>query len=302
MSRPALIVHGGAGSRPPELDAAQRAGCTTAVDAGWQILRRDGAAIDAVCAAVVVLENDPAFNAGRGSCLTSAGTVEMDASVMDGRTLRAGAVAVVRGVPNPVRLARAIMDDGRHLMFAGPEAERLAADLGIETCPPHALVTERQRQLWQRHLDRGGDAAISPVAGGHPAGTVGAVAIDSDGHVAAATSTGGVFFKLPGRVGDSALIGAGTYADDALGAVSATGLGEAIIRVVLAHRVADLLRDGRDPTAAARVGIHALAQRTSATGGLIVVDPLGRVGCAANTPQMTVGYMHAELREAVIEL
>jgi len=302
MVRPALIVHGGAGSRPTELSAAQCAGCTAAVEAGWQILRRGGGAVDAVCAAVVSLENDAAFNAGRGSCLTSAGTVEMDASVMDGLTLRAGAAAVVRGVPNPVRLARAIMDAGRHLMFAGPEAEQLAPVLGIETCPPQALVTERQQQLWRQHASRAGDTSINPATGGHAAGTVGAVAVDSQGHVAAATSTGGVFFKLPGRVGDSAVIGAGTYADDALGAASATGLGEAIIRTVLAYRVVEMLRDGRDPAAAARMGIQALTQRTGATGGIIAVDPLGRVGYAASTPQMTLGYMRADLREAVIQL
>jgi beta-aspartyl-peptidase (threonine type) len=295
MSRPALIVHGGAGRRPPDLSAAQRAGCLAAVEAGWQILRCDGAsggaAIDAVCAAVVSLENDPAFNAGRGSCLTSAGTVEMDASVMDGRTLRAGAVAVVRGVLNPVRLARAIMEDGRHLMFAGSEAEAFARRFGIETCPPQTLVTERQWQLWQQRADG---------VGSQGAGTVGAVAVDSDGHVAAATSTGGVFCKLPGRVGDSALIGAGTYADDAVGAASATGLGEAIIRLVLACRVVDALRDGGDPAAAARAGISQLAQRVGATGGIIVIDPRGRIGYAANTPHMTVGYMCADLCAPVI--
>jgi len=302
MVRPALIVHGGAGSLPPDASTAHHAGCTAAVDAGWQILRRGGRAVDAVCAAVVSLENDPAFNAGRGSCLTSAGAVEMDASVMDGSTLHAGAVAVVRGVRNPVRLARSIMNDGRHLMFAGPAAEELAHQFGVETCPPQELVTEPQWQRWQERARAAGGAATGDAGGGHAAGTVGAAAIDAAGHVAAATSTGGLFFKRPGRVGDSALIGAGTYADDGLGAASATGAGEAIIRVVLAYRVANALRDGGDPAEAARAGINELAQRTGAAGGIIVVDRLGRVGYAANTPQMTVGYMHADLREFVIHV
>jgi beta-aspartyl-peptidase (threonine type) len=291
MFRPALIVHGGAGIAQPDLHTAQHAGCAAAVAAGWRVLLRGGSAIDAVCAAVVTLEDDPAFNAGLGSCLTSDGTVEMDASVMDGRTLHAGAVAVVRGVRNPVQLARAIMDEGRHVMFAGPEAEQLAHRLGIETCPPQELVTERQRQRWQERAGGNGSA-----------GTVGAAAVDGSGHVAAATSTGGLFFKLPGRVGDSAIIGAGTYADDALGAASATGIGEAIMRMVLAQRVVDALRHGGDPAQAARAAVGQLVQRVAATGGIIVVDPLGRLGYAANTPHMTVGYMRAELHDAVIHV
>jgi len=296
MVRPALIVHGGAGNRPAGPGATQRAGCTAAVEAGWRLLRDGGTAVDAVCAAVASLENDPAFNAGHGSCLTSAGTVEMDASIMDGHTLHAGAVAVVRGVPNPVHLARAIMRDGRHLMFAGPAAEQVARELGIETCPPQALITEPQRLQWLQSREGTGSAA-----GGPATGTVGAAAVDRRGHLAAATSTGGVIGKRPGRVGDSALIGAGTYADDGLGAASATGLGEAIMRIVLAYRVVAALHDGGDPWQAANNGIEQLAQRTGASGGIIVVDPLGRVGYASNTPYMSVGYMRADLGDIVVE-
>jgi len=288
VHRPALIVHGGAGAGNPESSAAQRAGCGRAVDAGWRVLTQHGGALDAVCAAVAVLEDDPGFNAGLGSCLTADGTVEMDAAVMEGGDLRAGAVAAVSAVRHPVHLARALMDDGRHVMLAGPAALAYARHRGVETCQPADLITAHQLQRWrERH------AAA-------PTGTVGAVAVDRDGRVAAATSTGGTFYKLPGRVGDSALIGAGTYADDASGAASATGHGEAIIRIALAKLVVDALGDGGDPIVAARWGIEQLGKRVAGSGGIIVVDPLGRIGYACNTPQMAVGYMRPDLAGPIV--
>lgn len=287
MLRPALIIHGGAGAARPELSVAWAHGCTVALQAGWNVLLNGGSALDAVCEAVAALEDDPNFNAGVGSCLTSSGIVEMDAAVMEGCSLGAGAVGVVGTVRNPVRLARAILEDGRHVMLAGPEAEAFARAHGVQTCQPEHLVTPSQRQRWQQHqVDTGG--------------TVGAAAVDGNGHVAAATSTGGIGGKLPGRVGDSAVIGAGTYADDRFGAASATGQGEAIVRVVLAKSVLDALADGRDPGGAARQGIDALAQRVASTAGIIVVDALGRFGYAYNTEHMTVGYMRADLADAVV--
>ena len=289
MLRPALIIHGGAGVADPACSAAQHAGCAAALDAGWRVLTERGSALDAVCAAVALLEDDPAFNAGVGSCLTSDGTVEMDAALMEGSGLRAGAVAVISGVRNPVRLARAILDDARHVMLAGPAAEIFALAAGIETCSPSALVTERQRQRWQARR-------AAP-----PTGTVGAAAVDLSGRVAAGTSTGGIFYKLPGRIGDSALIGAGTYADDRRGAASATGQGEAIIRIALAKLVVDGLSDGREPLLAARSGIAQLEQRVGGTGGIVVVDALGRFGHAYNTPHMTIGFMRSDLKSAVIQ-
>jgi len=288
MLLPALIVHGGAGADDSTLSAVHSAGCRAAIDAGWRVLSRGGSALDAVCEAVAVLEDDPAFNAGIGSCLTSNGTVEMDAAVMDGSELRAGAAAVVRVVRNPVRLARAILDDGRHVLLAGAETETFARAHGIPICEPAALVTETQLQRWRRR-PRGGAA-----------GTVGAAAVDREGHVAAATSTGGIAGKLPGRVGDSAVIGAGTYADDTLGAASATGHGEAIIRVGLAKSVVDALREGGDPAQAAQCGIGHLARRVGGSGGIIVVDPLGRLGHAYNTPHMTFGFMRQDLARPVV--
>jgi beta-aspartyl-peptidase (threonine type) len=288
MLRPALIVHGGAGADDPGLRAAHRAGCRAAIEAGWRVLSRGGSALDAVCDAVAALEDDPAFNAGIGSCLTSTGTVEMDAAVMEGSALRAGGVAVVRVVRNPVRLARAVLNEGRHVLLAGAGTETFARAHGIPICEPAALVTERQLQRWRgRH-------------GTDTAGTVGAAAVDRAGHVAAATSTGGIADKLPGRVGDSAVIGAGTYADDSLGAASATGHGEAIIRVGLAKSVLDALRKGCDPAQAAQQGINNLVQRVGGSGGIIVVDPSGQLGHAYNTPHMTVGFMRADLTTLVV--
>ena len=289
--RPTLIVHGGAGAANPELGAAQSAGCRAALHAGWQVLEDGGRAVDAVCAAVARLEDDPLFNAGVGSCLTSAGTVEMDAAVMHGGDLRAGAVAAVRTVRNPIRLARAIMDDGRHVLLVGAGAQAFATACGVPTCDPGELITERQLRRWQQRREPPAPATL---------GTVGAVAVDRDGHVAAATSTGGTFNKHPGRVGDTALIGAGTYADDSLGAASATGDGEAIIRLVLAKSVVTDLGDGNAPQRAAQLGIQTLGQRAHGTGGIIVVDFLGRFGYAHNSAHMTVGYMYAGLSEFVI--
>ena len=289
MSRPALIVHGGAGAAHPNLVAAQRAGCTAALEAGWRVLRQGGTALDAVCEAVVVLENDPVFNAGIGSCLTSAGTVEMDAAVMEGHILRAGAVAVVRTVRNPVRLARALLDDGRHVLLAGEATDAFARAHGFEICEPATLVTAEQRRRWQQH----------PT--GTAGATVGAAAVDRSGHVAAATSTGGIAHKLPGRVGDSAVVGAGVYADDRLGAASATGHGESIMRVALTKSAVESLRDGGDPAVAARSSLRDLAQRLGGSAGLIVVDPFGRLGHAYSTPHMTLGYMRTDMSAYVVQ-
>ena len=291
--RPALIIHGGAGVANPELSAAQRAGCSAALAAAWRALVSGGSAADAVCEAVAQLEDDPTFNAGVGSCLTSAGTVEMDAAVMDGAGLRAGAVAAVRTVRNPVRLARAVMDDGRHVLLAGAGADIFAATCGVPTCAPQELITERQLRRWQQWHDQ-----LTPAA----SGTVGAAAVDRDGHVAAATSTGGIFHKHPGRIGDTPVIGAGTYADDRLGAASATGDGEAIIRLGLAKFVISDLSGGTAPDRAAQQGIRELGHRVRGAGGIIVVDPLGRFGYAYNTAHMTIGYMRADLDEFVVRV
>lgn len=278
---PSIIVHGGAGAQATEGRDEVREGMLAAVLAGWGLLAAGGTALDAVEAAVRVLEDHPRFNAGRGSVLTTAGTIEMDASIMEGDRLRCGAVAAVTRVANPVRLARAVLDDGRHVLLVADGALGFARGAGIPECDPESLVTERQRRRHAERLARAG-------AGG---GTVGAVALDRRGTVAAATSTGGVAGKLPGRVGDSALIGCGTYADSTLGGASCTGDGEAIIRTVLARRALDYLKEADDPTYAARVAIDLLVEEGRGEGGLILLDWRGRAGYAHSTPLMPVALM-----------
>ena len=280
---PSIIVDGGAGADPKDGPEELRQGMRAAVEAGWKILSRDGRSLDAVEAAVRVLEDHPRFNAGHGSVLTNEGTVEMDASIMDGDRLRCGAVGAVARVTNPIALARRVLEDGRHVLLIGDGALAFGRAAGIAECAGDELVSERQRRRWQ--ADR------QLVADVDSRGTVGAVAIDRRGSVAAATSTGGLWGKLPGRVGDSALIGCGTYADSTLGAVSCTGDGEAIIRVVLARRTLDYLKDAGDPRYAAHVAIDLLVEEGQGGGGLIVVDWRGRTAWAHSTPFMPVAWM-----------
>jgi beta-aspartyl-peptidase (threonine type) len=284
---PSIIVHGGAAADPNDRPEELREGMRAAVEAGWRILIGGGRALDAVEAAVRALEDHPRFNAGRGSVLTSAGTVEMDASIMDGDRLDCGAVGAVRRVRNPISLARRVLDDGRHVLLVAEGAEAFARAAGIPACAPEELVTERQRRRWEASRPR--------RAGVESKDTVGAVALDRRGTAAAATSTGGMWGKLPGRVGDSALIGCGTYADSTIGAVSCTGDGEAIIRVVLARRALDYLKDAGDPEYAAHVAVDLLVDEGRGGGGLIVVDWRGRTAWAHSTPFMPVTWMNPSL-------
>ena len=272
------LLHGGAGAQDPTQRDERERGLRRAFDVAWTILQQGGSALDAVVSAVVELENNPVFNAGVGACLTEDGTVELDASLMEGTTLQAGAVGAVRTVRNPILLAKAVMDSQRHVFFVGEGAERFAREHGFPITQPDELITPRQRQRWQQSKQ------------GSP-GTVGAVARDRHGHLAAATSTGGMTNKLPGRIGDSASIGAGTYADDALGAGSATGKGESIIRTTLTRTAVEWLRDGRDPQWAASQAIALLEQRTHSEAGLILIDALGRVGYVHNAPAMSAAFM-----------
>ena len=271
---PALIVHGGAGADPGRREDL-RSGMRGAMGAGWRVLAAGGTALDAVEAAVQSLEDHPRFNAGYGSVLTTAGTVETDASIMEGDRLRNGAVGAVSGIRNPVSLARGILEDGRHSLLVGPGALAHARALGVACCDPAELVTDHQR----RRLEA------------MQSGTVGAVALDRFGTIAAATSTGGMAGKLPGRVGDSALIGCGTYAESTLGGVSCTGDGEAIIRVALARRTLEILKSVGEPGHACEVALSVLAEEGRGEGGLVLVDWRGRLGWARSTALMPVGLM-----------
>jgi len=273
----AIAVHGGAGHEDVADRPARAAGVARAAAAGWAALAAGDAALDAVVEAVAVLEDDPAFNAGRGAVLSEEGVVELDASVMAGATLAAGAVGAVRGVPNPVRLARAVLAEGREVLLVGRPAAALARRHGLPVCAPGALVTEAARRRWRERRSPSGE-------------TVGAVACDARGHVAAATSTGGIAGKRAGRVGDSAVIGAGTYADDALGAGSATGPGEAIIRLGLVRVALERLGRGAPPQAAAETALAVLRDRLGARAGLILVDAAGRLGIAHTTEAMPAAW------------
>jgi beta-aspartyl-peptidase (threonine type) len=280
---PAIIVHGGAGDLIPDdpsagaSESARLEGVRAACAAGLEILARGGGALDAVELAVRVLEDDPLFNAGTGATLTAAGDVELDAAIMDGETLRCGAVAVVKDVRNPVSLARAVMERTEHVLLAGAGASVFAREAGFAAHDNALLVTPRQRARWE--AARRGRASKT--------GTVGAVARDGRGHLAAATSTGGMSMKLPGRIGDTPLVGCGTYADDALAAVSCTGHGERIVQLTLARHAADLVGRGLSAAEAAREAVALLGRRVGGEGGLIVVGPRGAVGFAHNTPAMS---------------
>jgi len=276
-----LALHGGAGARVEELTAEARAGyeqgLLAAYRAGWQVLAAGGEALDAVCASVAVLEDDPQFNAGRGAALTASGQAELDASVMTGSGL-AGAVAAARYARNPVRLARAVMEHTEHVLIVDPDVEFLKR-YGLDMVERDYFITERRRQQLDRVLD--GRAA----AARH--GTVGAAARDAGGRVAAATSTGGMNGQADGRVGDSPIVGAGVYARDGLVAISSTGDGEAFIRGVVAYDVAARIRYAGSGLAEAvrETFEHELTQR-GATGGLVAVGGDGHVVVGHNSPAM----------------
>ena len=253
---------------------------------GFAALADGAAALDVVERAVVRLEDDPPFNAGHGSALPRDRRVEMDASIMEGDRLQCGAVAAVPRVANPVTLARRVLDTSRHVLLVGDGALAFARSSGIAECDPATLITDRQRK---RHAERAQRSTIG--------GTVGAVALDRNGTIAAATSTGGTAGKAPGRVGDSALIGCGTYAESSVGGVSCTGDGEAIIRVVLGHRTLAYLKDAGDPDYAAKVAVDLLVEEGRGQGGLILLDWRGRPGFAYSTPLMPVAIMSPALGE-----
>ena len=275
----AIIVHGGAGAITTDRHDRLRAGVRAAAEAGDAILAAGGSALDAVVAAVRVLEDDPEYNAGRGSALTRDGTVETDASVMDGARHRVGAVAAVPDLGNAVALARAVLDAGEHVILAGPSAWRFAAEVGITPAPPGSLITERARARLDALEGTVGALAGTDALAGSDAlkGTVGAVARDRDGHFAAATSTGGIVGKRSGRVGDSPIPGAGTWADGAC-AISATGDGEAILRVALSRSIAARIAAGTPLDTAVREGLRELARITGGSAGVIGVDAGGVIG------------------------
>ncbi|HKT24863.1 MAG TPA: isoaspartyl peptidase/L-asparaginase [Terriglobales bacterium] len=282
---PVLVVHGGAWAMPDDVVEDHRRGVQKALRVGWDVLSSGGSALKAVEEAVVVMEDDDTFDAALGSFLTADGKVQMDALIMEGATLRAGGVGCVERLRNPIRAARLILSESPHVYFVGEGAEQFVAGLGMELIDNSDLVIEREKI----RLAAAKAAAVQgkrdlTFAGGHD--TVGAVALDSAGHLAAATSTGGTINKTPGRVGDSSLIGCGCYADDQSGAVSCTGWGEPIMKLVLGKWAADRVASGAPPELAAREAIGYLNSRVNGHGGMILLDARGRYGIAHNTPRM----------------
>lgn len=298
---PVLAVHGGAWDIPDDQVEPHRRGVTHALAAGYALLEKGASAVDAIEAAVAVMEDDEAFDAGRGSFLTSNGHVQLDALLMDGATLRAGGVACVERLRNPIHAARLVMDRSPHVYFVGTGAEAFAAENGMPLIDNSELVIDRER----RHLSDAkqklrstaattpNSDAASPQLSAVPArtshDTVGAVALDGRGNLAAATSTGGTVNKAPGRVGDSSLIGCGCYADNLSAAVSLTGWGEPIMKLVLGKWAVDRVQQGTPPAQAAEEAIAYLFHRLGGHGGIILLGPAGRFGVAHNTPRMAWG-------------
>jgi beta-aspartyl-peptidase (threonine type) len=305
---PILLIHGGAWAMPDDAIPAHEAGIASALAAGYALLARGASAVEAVEAAVAVMEDDEAFDAGRGSFLTRDGRVQLDALLMNGENLRTGGVACVERLKNPIRAARLVLDHSPHVYFVGVGAERFARQHGMALIDNTELIVPRERErlmafqkaelegatdtTFSGPLDKEGVSDADPTMLSHD--TVGAVALDQYGHIAAGTSTGGTLSKAPGRVGDSSLIGCGCYADDHSAAVSLTGWGEPIMKLVLGKWAVDRVASGVPPEVAAQSAIDYLYTRLGGHGGIILIDRSGRIGLAHNTPRMAWGLQTAD--------
>lgn len=310
-SKPVIVVHGGAGTWQPERSQPGIEGVKTATRAGFEILKNGGDAVDSIVEAVSSLEDNGVFNAGYGSSLNLEKKVEMEASVMDGRTLKAGAVALLKDVRNPVRLAKFVMEETDHVFVVGEGAEKLARIFKAEKRNPLSELRMKYYEDQKKALLDGRFELpkLHELVKKHPEvfglETVGAVALDKNGNVAASSSTGGFPLKLPGRIGDSPLIGCGTYADNRAGGCSATGVGEIAIRLVLAKTVCDLMSSGKSGQEAVELAIEEV-NRAVPTGynsmGLISVDAHGRIGAAHNSPNMCWAYLTPRMKEPLASL
>src|SRR5258708_5814520 len=324
-NNPVLVVHGGAWAMPDDMVEAHINGVRHALAAGWRVLERGGTALDAVEESVVIMEDDETFDAGRGSFLNRDGKVQLDALIMDGGTLRAGGVGCVERVRNPVRAARKILSESPHVYFVAEGAERFAAEHGVELCRNEDLVIAREVERlreYQAKIPTSRAQNAREMGHPHPSGsaqdgndlfapevhdatishdTVGAVALDGNGNIAAATSTGGTLNKAPGRLGDSSLIGCGCYADNLSAAVSTTGWGEPIMKLVLAKWTADRVAAGNLPEWAAQEAMNYLKQRLNGHGGIIVLNAKGHFGIAHNTPRMAWAYKTTQKEDAGVE-
>jgi beta-aspartyl-peptidase (threonine type) len=293
-----LIVHGGAWDIPEDAIEDHREGCRAALLEGWEVLRAGGHALDAVETAIRSMEDNPVLNAGTGCALNSEGRAQLDASIMEGAELKAGAVAAVETIKNPISLARLVLESDNVLLVA-KGAVQFAREAGIEQCDNESLIVDEARELWEawRRENAPQSDTTVPVARGD---TVGAVALDRWGNIAAGDSTGGRPFKHPGRVGDSPLVGCGIYADNQVGGVACTGWGEGIIRVVMAKTALDLVRAGKLVHEAASLAVEILKARVDGRGGLIMVDRLGRVSYAYTTGALARAYLTEDMDEPVV--
>lgn len=311
MRKPVIVVHGGAGAWNPERSQPGLEGVKKAAETGFEILKHGGSAVDSVMEAVAVMEDAGAFNAGYGSSLNIDKRVEMEASIMDGKTLQAGAVGILEDVKNPVRLARIVMEKTDHVFVVGEGAEKLAELFHLERREPSTELRLKYYENQRKALleGRGRLPRLANLVKNHPElftlETVGAVALDKEGNVAAATSTGGFPLKLSGRIGDSPLIGCGNYADNQAGACSATGVGEVAIRLVLSKTVCDFMESGKTAQEAVELAISIVNRRipdTYNSMGLIAVDAYGRVGAAHNSRNLCWTYITPEKQEPVAYL
>ena len=299
-TNPVLVVHGGAWAIPDDMVEAHLNGVRNAATVGWRVLERGGSALDAVEEAVVVMEDDETFDAGRGSFLNRDGKVQLDALIMEGSTLRAGGVGCVERIANPIRAARKILSESPHVYFVGEGAERFAAEHGIPLCRNEDLIIRREVERL-REFQAHGQEKPNIFAAETSVDTVGEVALDRDGNLAAATSTGGTLNKAPGRLGDSSLIGCGCYADNESAAASTTGWGEPIMKLVLAKWSTDRVRSGSVPEWVSKEAISHLEERVKGHGGIILLDPEGRCGIAHNTPRMAWAVRQAGREESGIQ-
>jgi len=303
MEKCVILVHGGAWSIPDKIKERSLSGVEAAARVGWSVLLEGGTAVDAVEAAVIALEDNPVFDAGRGSVLTEEGEVEMDAFIMDGQAMRSGAVGAVATSKNPVKLARHIMEKTEHTLIVGQKADALAAKAGFDIVGQDYLVTPEGREEWETYKkysqavsslfsERKKTAAPdapeinSPSEGGLGHDTVGCVALDAEGNLAAATSTGGITGKMPGRVGDTPLAGAGGYADNQVGSVSTTGHGESITKVCLAHTAINFLESGETASSAGKLALKKMFDKVGGAGGLIIIDKSGDCSVEFTTSRM----------------
>ncbi len=291
-----IIVHGGAWNIPKAIERLSLEGVEKAARAGMNCLMKGGSALDAVETAVKEMEDNPVFDAGTGSVLNSEGKVELDAAIMDGKSLKAGAVGAVRDIRNPISLARRIMNNTDHVFLVGEGANKFAESQNFEKF--NGLVVKKELERWKRLRSK----YVRTMRFSEGSDTVGAVALDSGGNIAAGTSTGGVPFKLPGRIGDSCLIGCGLYADNQTGGVSATGHGESIMRIALSRIVCEFLDKGLDAQKAAEQSIKTLEKRIKGHAGVIVLDKNGKIGIFYNTPKMARAYMREGMNRPITSI